>query len=254
MESYRPNPLLRDRVVSIERVLSHGHASQVLPSTGAVLGLQISGRILGPDGPLSTLGVTGIPDSVRRYSYEGPTETFLVRFQPQGAACLGIPSDRIRGQSVALDDLWEGMRRAQAVQLMSALHACVDTTGRVALLEEFLMSLPFRRDMRLERALQRLDRSDHLDEAASVAGVARELGLSERQLERLFRERVGISPKRYARLRRFERAVKLTRELGALSEVASVSGYADQAHFIREFRSFTGTTPRRYIQASDFVK
>jgi AraC-like DNA-binding protein len=256
VERYVPGRLLRDRVVSIDRVSSQGHTSQVLPSAGAVLGLQLSGRILGPAGPLSSFGVTGIPDSARRYTYDGPTETFLVRFQPQGAACLGVPADLLRGQSLSLDELWDGSGRERAARLVAELLATSDAARRVTLLEEFLLSLPFRRDMRLERALQLLACADARGEGARVAAVARELSLSERQLERLFLQRVGIPPKRYARLRRFERAlrlVRLTGEVRDLGEVACASGYTDQAHFNRDFRSFTGTTPRRYLQANDFV-
>jgi AraC-like DNA-binding protein len=253
VESYVPSHPLRDRVVSIERVLSHGHSSQVLPSAGAVLGLQLSGRILSPEGPLSAFGVTGIPDSVRHYRYDGVTETFLVRFRAQGATCLGVPADMLRGRSLSLDELWEAPKRVRASGLMDALLTATDTTRRVALLEEFLISLPFRRDLRLERALQRLGQAGLDEGRVRVAVVAGELGLSERQLERLFLERVGVSPKHYARLRRFERAARLTRDGRASSEVAFATGYADQAHFIREFRRFTGTTPRRLIRAGDLV-
>jgi AraC-like DNA-binding protein len=136
---------------------------------------------------------------------------------------------------------------------MDTLLATTDTTRRVALLEEFLLSLPFRRDLRIERALQRLDQGGGDGQRARVAIVAGELGLSERQLERLFLERVGVSPKHYARLRRFEHAAQLTRDGRASGEIAFATGYTDQAHFIREFRRFTGTTPRRLIRASDFV-
>ncbi len=253
VESFVPRRQLRDRVVSIERVLSHGHTSHVLPSAGVVLGLQLSGRVLGPDGPLSCLGVTGVPDATRRYSYDGPTETFLVRFQPQGAACLGVPAHLLSGQSLSLDGLWEAPARAGAAALMDALLSTLDTFRRVALLEDFLVSLPFRRDMRVERALQRLSLPATADNGGLVAGTAHEVRLSQRQLERLFLERVGISPKRYAQLRRFERAVRLVRSHGPLAQVAIEAGYADQAHFIRDFRRLTGTTPRRFVQSTDFV-
>lgn len=254
MQSYVPSRPLRDRVVSIERVLSHGHSSQVLPAAGAVLGLQVSGRVLGPAGPLSSFGVTGIQDGVRRYSYDEPTETFLVRFRPQGATCLGVPADLLSGRSLSLDEIWAAPGRVRAAALMDALLAISDTTRRVALLEAFLMSLPFRRDLRLERALELLGQPDRDDVRARVAVAARELSLSERHLERLFLARVGISPKRYARLRRFEHAARLARDGHRLGKVAFATGYADQAHFIREFKRFSGTTPRRLVRTGDFVE
>lgn len=253
MESYVPGSQLRDRVVSIERVVSSGHTSRVLPSAGAVLGLQISGRVLSPDGPLSALGVTGIPDVARRYSYDGPTETFLVRFRPQGATCLGLPAHLLRGKSLSLDELWEAPGRDRAANLMDEMLSSSHPARRVAVLEDFLAELPFRRDMRLEQALKLLAQPTTSEVGGQVALAARELRLSSRQLERLFLERVGVSPKRYARLRRFERAVRLAREERPLGEVAFASGYSDQAHFIREFRSLTGEAPRSFLKSAEFV-
>lgn len=259
MESFVPRRALRDRVLSIERVQSPGHSSHVLPSAGAVLGIQVSGRIVGPEGSLSPFGVTGIPDGARRYRYDGPTETFLVRFRPQGAACLGVPARLLAARSLSVDELWGAPDRKRAEALRETMLLTPDMQGRVALLENFLLALPFRRDPRLERALALLDRGALLepsaegDEGARVSFVAEDVGLSERQLERLFLERVGVSPKRYARLRRFERGVRLTREGRPLGEVAVACGYADQAHFIREFQRFAGTTPGRFSRASDFV-
>ena len=253
MESYVPSRLLRDRIVSIQRVVSGGHASRVLPSAGAVLGLQVAGRILGPEGPLSSLGVTGIMDAARRYTYDGPTETFLIRFRPQGATCLGLPANHLSGRSLSLSDVWERPGRERAARLLEALHATPTARARIRLLEEFLLTLPYRRDMRLERALLLLDPGKRQDQPACIATVARDLGLSSRQLERLFLERIGLSPKRYMRLRRFEHALSLTRLEHPAREVAFAAGYADQAHFIREFRNFCGTTPRRFAQEGDFV-
>lgn len=233
--------------------MSNGHSARVLPTAGAVLGLQVSGRVLSPEGPLSALGVTGVPDVARRYCYKGPTETFLVRFRPQGATCLGLPAHLLRGKSLSLDELWEAPGRARAADLMDEMLSASDPARRVALLEDFLLELPFRRDMRLEQALKLLSQPIKNDVGGQVDLVARELRLSSRQLERLFLERVGVSPKRYARLRRFERAVRLAREVRPLGEVAVASGYSDQAHFIREFRSLTGEAPRSFLKSGEFV-
>ena len=253
MESFVPCHALRDRVLSIECVRSDGHAARVLPSAGAVLGLQVTGRIVGPDGPLSAFGVTGVPKAVREYAYEGQTETFLVRFSPQGAACLGLPAVQLSDRSQSVDELWDAARRARADELLERVRAASTNLARVRLLEGFILGLPFRRDLRLERALQRLAQPSEHDDRADVAVAARTVGLSERQLERLFLERVGISPKRYARLRRFELARRLVAAGQALGDVAYAAGYADQAHLTREFRVFSGTTPRRFRQRRDFV-
>jgi AraC-like DNA-binding protein len=214
----------------------------VLPSAGSVLGLQFGGRVRFGEQSLSRAGVTGILSSARRYTYVGPTGSVLVRFTPQGAACLGVPLSELSGQSVALTELLEP---ARVTELSERLHAAAEDSTRVALVEELLLELPFARDPLVSRALSRLTSPD---DPAAVARVARELGLSERQLERRFVAKIGIAPKRYARLWRFQRAVGMAGSASSLGALAQAAGYYDQAHFIRDFRGFVGVSPREYLR------
>lgn len=84
--------------------------------------------------------------------------------------------------------------------------------------------------------------------AATVAELAAAHGLSARSLERLFARHVGLSPKTVARVLRFQAALRaLMSDPGtALADVAAACGYFDQAHFVRDFRRFTGGVPRGY--------
>lgn len=80
--------------------------------------------------------------------------------------------------------------------------------------------------------------------AVLIAVLVRELGCSRRHLAARFGEDVGMTPKAYARLLRFERAVERLRGGdAALGRIAADCGYADQAHFSRELRAFAGATP-----------
>lgn len=82
----------------------------------------------------------------------------------------------------------------------------------------------------------------------SVASLADESGLSMRRFGELFQREIGLNPKAFARLRRFQRAIHQVH--AAIDPdwcgLAARAGYADQAHFIREFRSFSGLTPSAY--------
>lgn len=119
---------------------------------------------------------------------------------------------------------------------------------RVAVVESFLNELPYTDDPAMARALSMLDGG--ADESR-IAVVARAVGMSERQLERRFRARVGVTPKHYARLRRFERAVTLARQSPSLTAAAIDAGYYDQAHFIRDFRTFVGEAPGAFLKRSE---
>jgi AraC-like DNA-binding protein len=83
---------------------------------------------------------------------------------------------------------------------------------------------------------------------APIDRLAQTTGLSRRQFERRFSERVGLPPRLFGRIVRFQRAF---RHLGAESgaAVAARCGYADQAHLIREIRRFAGQTPAALTRA-----
>lgn len=80
--------------------------------------------------------------------------------------------------------------------------------------------------------------------------VQQELKISERSLERLFRTNIGMSPKLFARVCRFQASLHSLRGNGyeKLSDISYGNGYADQSHFIRDFREFSGVTPKAWLR------
>jgi AraC-like DNA-binding protein len=81
-----------------------------------------------------------------------------------------------------------------------------------------------------------------------VEGLSRAAGISTRRLARLFSIEVGLTPKLYARVQRFSRVVESIYNSSAVdwSDLAVRCGYFDQAHFIRDFKAFSGLTPGDY--------
>jgi transcriptional regulator GlxA family with amidase domain len=88
----------------------------------------------------------------------------------------------------------------------------------------------------------------------TVECLAHAAGVSRQRLTRAFRERVGISPKLYCRLARFQSALGYVRRGRnvAWAQLAAELGYADQSHMIAEFREFSGLTPRRLVSGRWF--
>lgn len=84
----------------------------------------------------------------------------------------------------------------------------------------------------------------------SIDELCTYLGYSVRQVERSFKEKIGISPKMYARIIRFHGAIRKYNQqtFANLSQLALSSGFSDQAHFIREFQQFSGIKPRHYFK------
>jgi len=85
---------------------------------------------------------------------------------------------------------------------------------------------------------------------AGVAECARQAGVSIRHLSQVFREEVGIQPKAWWRIQRFQAAIKDLYRGADLpwAELALQCGYYDQSHFINEFRAFSGINPTTYMQ------
>ncbi|MDQ2842258.1 MAG: AraC family transcriptional regulator [Acidobacteriota bacterium] len=88
--------------------------------------------------------------------------------------------------------------------------------------------------------------------ADRVAVVTDRIGLSSRRFIELFRRQVGLTPKVFCRVRRFQHVLQAVhlREDVDWSQVALECGYYDQAHFIHDFQSFSGLTPSGYLAAA----
>lgn len=83
-------------------------------------------------------------------------------------------------------------------------------------------------------------------EVLRVAQVCAKFAVTDRTLQRLVERRTGLTPKWLIQRRRLQDAVGMIREGTDLARVAADLGYADQAHFTRDFRAVTGLTPGRY--------
>ena len=122
---------------------------------------------------------------------------------------------------------------------------------RVRLTDEFLRKRLGNRvlDVRLRAAVEMLLAAP----SCSIDAVAVQTGWSRRQMERLFESRVGLEPKTFARLARFQSALRWRREFPGRgwAEVAAACGYYDQAHLIAGFRQFGGEAPRDLVQACE---
>jgi AraC-like DNA-binding protein len=180
------------------------------------------------------------------------TEAVLVQVHP-GDRCLGVrfrPGaaapyvDASAAEVVDGDAPLEDVTAARRFALAERVAAAADDAARRRLLADFLLTARARvraPDPRVREAVRRL--REHAGPGA-VRAVAVELGLSERQLERVFSAHVGLGPKAFARVARLERAVALMGgPIRGQATLAALAGYADESHLIRDFRALARTTP-----------
>ena len=159
-------------------------------------------------------------------------------------AVLGVPASVLAGRVVSLEDLWGA---AATRRLLDQLAQARDTSAAATVLESAIAERLALSDVRRPYSLLALGAAQRLaNENANVSAVAVELGVSERHLRRLFRQAVGVSPKTFAKLTRFRRALRAARadKRAGWATIAVAAGYYDQAHLIAEIRSIAGKTPR----------
>ena len=172
-----------------------------------------------------------------------------VQFRAAGAAALlGLPMNELANRTVALADLWG----SQATDLRDALQAQPDAPSRLRLLHHALLlrlhgTEPCAADAAIAWAARQFDAMGGAD-AGRVESVRAALGWSNQRFIAQFEQRVGLTPKRYARVRRFQSVIERVApgRDAPWATLALDAGYADQPHLVREFRAFAGLTPGRY--------
>ncbi|ORW50454.1 AraC family transcriptional regulator [Mycobacterium paraense] len=166
-----------------------------------------------------------------------------IHFRPGGAfPFLGVPLGDVEDQAVGLEEIWGRGGR----EVHERLIAAPSVAARFGILEEFLLSrarFAVRRDPRVAAALAAIE----ADPSVRMAEVRRLTGWSTKRMIAQFRAEVGLAPKTYARVRRLQAALRRLGEgTAGGARLAADAGYFDQAHFVRDFRSFTAMTPTQY--------
>jgi AraC-like DNA-binding protein len=165
---------------------------------------------------------------------------------PLGAyTLLGLPMEQLSGQTVDLVDVLGPAGRRLAEQLREA----PTWRQRFTMFDEFLLRRLDRGPRPSPEVAWAWERLVATGGAVPIGRIAREVGWSHRHLIARFRQQVGLRPKTAARLVRFDRVWRRLDDPTPLDwgQLARDAGYADQAHLIRDFRRFTGTTPTDFL-------
>ncbi len=176
-----------------------------------------------------------------------PRTLIAAHFKPGGGFPLfGRVVRELRDLSVPLDDVWG--RDAQ--ELRDRLLETPRPDARFCAFEDFLAS---RLDAsRAGHRAVRYARTEFQTATGrlSVAEVTERVGLSSRRFIELFRNEVGLTPKVFARVARFRRALRAIESSADVdwAALAASCEYFDQAHFIHDFRAFSGTSPSAYLR------
>jgi AraC-like DNA-binding protein len=182
------------------------------------------------------------------FGYPAGTRSVGVHLKPWGLApFLAMPALELRDRPLTVEEIWG---RPATEELRDRLAAAAGPREMLALLEDELM-----RRACDTAGLGLVRHTSSVIAAATGAVAIGDLsvasGVSGTHLAKRFKEVVGITPKRLARTYRFTATVLSIDPAGPVDwlELAAGAGYYDQAHFVNEFRAFTGLTPTRYLDA-----
>ena len=169
-----------------------------------------------------------------------------VHFRPGGVTpFLEMPADAVNNSVIELDVIWGGA----ACDLRDALLEQPNPEAKFRVLETFLRRRfrPPEHNGAIRHALDQFLAAPH---AAMMREVSAGLGMSQKHFIAQFRKEVGLTPKRFCRIRRFHEVLRRIEKQHAIewADVACAGGYYDQAHFINEFEAFSGLNPTSYLR------
>jgi len=180
----------------------------------------------------------------------GRVDVFSVRFYPGGfMPFVTLPLTDMENRDVELEELFG----KDGVSLEHNVLGAGTTSERIQHVETFLLD-----KLKDAKTIHHIVKST-VDAILSSGGrlsveqVSKEVVASRRQLERRFSSAVGLSPKQLAKIIRLQTALKmlLNGEATSLTDLSYENGYYDQAHFIKDFKEFTGLSPKAFYSADN---
>jgi AraC-like DNA-binding protein len=251
MAQFLPSPALQPYIKKFLIIeCEQGMVNRILPDTSIVIAFRLRGHVSysanGATHDLPQSVISGIRESSRLVDYAKDTANLLVIFKEGGAAAFfKDPLHELGSISVSLDYLIDP---SKVIAIEEELAAACNDNQRILIVERFLLSELKKTpsDLLIGEAIQKIKLSKgDIKIKELVAG----LPISRDPFEKRFRKITGTSPKHFAAIIRLKNLIENYTDTHSFTEAAYSAGYYDQAHFIKDFRSFTGQTPHDFFKA-----
>jgi len=221
---------------------------KVLPDTGIVIGFQYKGKLSHlvnkNEIQLDSSGLTGLQDSYRIFKNSSDIGTVLVFFKENGAGTFfKYPLHELFRESISLDHI---ILRSELLIVEEQICEAKTDLEKIKVVEQFLISRKkiAVTDAMVLAALTLIHKSKG---NIRIKELMKQLHISQSPLEKRFRSQVGATPKKFASIVRFKHTVQHYNPKNSLTDLGYEGGYYDQAHFIKEFKNFTGDTPESFF-------
>lgn len=172
----------------------------------------------------------------------------IVVFQPAGLnRLLQISASELRDNIIQTEDLfgWQG------ASLLDKLSEQARLSDKLKLIDAFFIELASRKvvdnSILIEASLNFILKNKGTN---SIHQLVKYTGYTERHIERIFTQRIGLSPKTFGNIVKLHTFLKLLKDKSkgnSLTRMSYEAGYFDQSHLIREFKRYTGITPNEYL-------
>ena len=222
-----------------------------------------------PDGTIEMAFILG--DDIKRYTFEnefiiqpramvlgqtiepfyieptGYVNTFAIRFYPYGFAnFVTMPLKDLANKETPMELLFG---KKTTSKLEQKIIKATNSNERIEIIENFLLNKLNEKTTIDNIVKTTIDTLLATNGSASINTILKEDLSKRRQLERNFVKHIGVSPKQLGKVIRLQTALKmlLNKKTDTLTNIAYESEYFDQAHFIKDFKEFTGINPKDFL-------
>lgn len=220
---------------------------KVFPSSGLVIGFQYKGQLTtlkdNKENKLTSAGITGITDRYKIFKNSAEIGTILVYFTEIGFMHFAShPANELFNLSLSLDDIFE---KSKVNEVEEKLAIASTDKQRIKIVEQFLVSQlkNIQTDKLIVEAVKLIYQSNG---TIRIKELNEKLFISQSPFEKRFRKVVGTTAKKFASIVRFNSVLDNLNENKTLTEICYENNFLDQAHFIKDFKQFTGDTPENF--------
>lgn len=220
---------------------------KVFPSTGLVIGFQYKGQLASlkdnKENFLATAGITGLSDSYKIFKNSPNIGTVLVFFTEVGITYFSnTPANELFNQSVSLDNLFDKKKISETEE---KLASCKTNEERINVIEQFLLTEI--KDRQADKLIVEAVRLIYQSKGSiNIKALKDKLFISQSPFEKRFRKIVGTSSKKFASIVRFNAVLNNLSSTKSLTDLCYEYNFFDQAHFIKDFKQYTGDTPENF--------
>jgi len=222
---------------------------KVFPSSGLVIGFQYKGQLVtiknNTENKLTSAGITGISDGYKIFKNSAYIGTVLVYFTEIGFTHFAAhPANELFNLSLSLEDVFE---KDSVAEVEERLAMSSTDKQRIKVVELFLLAQlkHIETDKLIVEAIKLIYQSKG---TIRVKELNEKLFISPSPFEKRFRKVVGTTAKKFASIVRFNSVLDNLNGTKSLTEICYENNFFDQAHFIKDFKQFTGDTPENFTR------